>query len=60
VKTARALLAVAEQKLRQGNLCDAMQLFEEIVDGHAPSLETLAALSYLKTAKRKPARRVTR
>jgi hypothetical protein len=58
VKTARSLLAVAELKLRQGKVCDAMQLFEEIIDVRAPSLERLAALSYLRSAERKPPRRV--
>jgi hypothetical protein len=34
-----------------------MNLFEEIVDGHVPSLEQLAALAYLRTSGRKPPRR---
>ena len=44
------LLKTAESKLRQGNVCEALKLFRAIVDGYPPSLERLAALSYLRTA----------
>jgi hypothetical protein len=53
-----SLLAKAERKLRAGKVSEAMNLFEEIVDGHVPSLEQLAALAYLRTSQRKPPRRV--
>ena len=52
-----ALLAKAERKLRAGKVSEAMNLFEEIVEGYVPSLEHLAALAYLRTTQRKPPRR---
>ena len=52
-----ALLAKAERKLRAGKVSEAMNLFEEIVDGYMPSLERLAALAHLRTSERKPPRR---
>ena len=53
-----ALLAKAERKLRAGRISEAMNLFEEIVNEHVPSLERLAALAYLRRNARKPPRRV--
>ena len=50
MRSARALLAKAERKLRAGKVSEAMNLFEEIVDGHVPSLEQLAALAYLRSS----------
>ena len=52
-----ALLAKAERKLRAGKVSEAMNLFEEIVEGYVPSLERLAALAYLRTSERKPPKR---
>jgi len=45
-----ALLKVAESKLSQGNVCEAVKLFRAIVNRYPLSLERLAALSYLRTA----------
>jgi len=45
-----SLLTAAEAKLRQGHLRDALQAFRTLVDRYPPSLERLAALSYLKNA----------
>jgi|KBSMisStandDraft_5_1062788.scaffolds.fasta_scaffold2151344_2 hypothetical protein len=53
-----ALLAKAERKLRTGNVSEAMNLFEEIVEGYVPSLEQLAALAYLRTIGRRPPHQV--
>ena len=44
------LLKAAESKLRQGNVCAAIKLFRTIVNLYPPSLERLAAQSYLRTA----------
>jgi len=44
------LLKAAESKLRQGDVCEAVQLFRAIVNRYPVSLERLAALSYLRTA----------
>jgi hypothetical protein len=57
MRSPRALLAKAERKLRAGKVSEAINLFEEIVDGYVPSLEQLAALAYLRSSKRKPPRR---
>jgi hypothetical protein len=57
VKSAISLLARAERKLRARKLSEAWSLFEEIIDGHVPPLERLAALAYLRTSRRKPPRR---
>ena len=57
MRSPRALLAKAERKLRAGNVSEAMNLFEEIVDGYVPSLEQLSALAYLRSMHRRPARR---
>jgi hypothetical protein len=46
------LLAAAENKLREGNVRDALALFRGIVDRYPPSLERLAASSYLATLAR--------
>jgi hypothetical protein len=43
------LLTAAESKLREGNVRDALELFRGIVDRCPPSLERLAATSYLAT-----------
>jgi len=51
------LLAKAERRLKAGKVSEAMNLFEEIVRGYVPSLERLAALAYLRTAKRRPPKR---
>jgi hypothetical protein len=45
-----ALLTTAESKLREGNVRDALKLFRVIVNRYPPSLERLAALSYLRNA----------
>jgi hypothetical protein len=45
-----ALLAAAEGKLREGNLSEALKAFRALVDGYPPSLERLAAQSYLRNA----------
>jgi TolA-binding protein len=42
------LLRTAESKLREGNVRDALELFREIVSRYPPSLERLAAHSYLR------------
>jgi hypothetical protein len=55
-----ALLAKAERKLRAGKVSEAMNLFEEIVEGYVPSLEQLAALAYLRSMERRPPRRARR
>jgi hypothetical protein len=60
VRSPRSLLAKAERKLRAGKILEAVKLFEEIVDGHGPSLEQLAALAYLRGSERKPPRRAQR
>ena len=39
----------AENHLREGNLRAARELFRGIVEGYPPSLERLAASSYLAT-----------
>jgi len=44
------LLKIAESKLREGNVRDALKLFGTIVRRYPPSLERLAAQSYLRTA----------
>jgi hypothetical protein len=44
------LLTTAESKLRDGNVRDALKLFRVIVDRYPPSLERLAASSYLRNA----------
>ena len=44
------LLKAAESKLRQGNVCEAVELFRAIVNRYPVSLERLAALAYLRTA----------
>ena len=44
------LLMTAEGKLREGNVRDALKLFRVIVNRYPPSLERLAALSYLRNA----------
>ncbi|HUQ52558.1 MAG TPA: hypothetical protein VM692_10075 [Gammaproteobacteria bacterium] len=44
------LLKTAERKLREGNVCDAVRLFRAIVHRYPPSLERLAAVSYLRAA----------
>lgn len=44
------LLKAAESKLRQGDVCEAVELFRTIVDRYPLSLERLAAVSYLRTA----------
>lgn len=43
------LLMAAENKLREGNVRDALKLFRGIVERYPPSLERLAASSYLAT-----------
>ena len=45
-----ALLKTAESKLREGNVRDALKMFRTIVNRYPPSLEGLAALSYLRGA----------
>ena len=42
------LLMAGEHKLRQGRVRDALELFRVIVSRYPPSLERLAALSYLR------------
>lgn len=44
------LLKAGEHKLREGNVRDALELFRTIVNGYPPSLERLAAASYLRNA----------
>lgn len=46
--TSVVLLRTAETKLRAGNVRDALRLFRAIVNRYPPSLERLAALSYLQ------------
>jgi TolA-binding protein len=43
------LLTIAENELREGNVRDARRLFRAIVDRYPPSLERLAASSYLRS-----------
>lgn len=43
------LLLAGENKLREGNVRDALRLFRGIVERYPPSLERLAASSYLAT-----------
>jgi hypothetical protein len=43
------LLTIAESKLREGNVRDARKLFRAIVERYPPSLERLAASSYLRS-----------
>jgi hypothetical protein len=43
------LLKSAEHKLREGNVREALKLFRAIVNRYPPSLERLAASSYLRT-----------
>ncbi len=42
------LLMAGENKLRQGNVRGALELFRALVNRYPPSLERLAALSYLR------------
>ena len=58
MRSPTALLAKAERKLRAGKVSEAMNLFEEIVEGYVQSLEQLAALAYLRSMDRRPPRRV--
>jgi len=44
------LLMAGEHKLREGNVHAALAMFRRIVDRCPPSLERLAALSYLRRA----------
>ena len=46
--TSVVLLKTAETKLRAGHVSDALKLFRAIVNRYPPSLERLAALSYLQ------------
>ena len=43
-----ALLCAAERNLREGNLGAALAAFRMLVVGYPPSLERLAAQSYLR------------
>ena len=43
-----SLLVAGENKLREGNVRDALELFRTIVNRFPPSLERLAALAYLR------------
>ena len=43
------LLTVAENELREGNVRDARKLFRTIIERYPPSLERLAASSYLRS-----------
>jgi len=45
-----SLLTAGENKLREGNVRDALELFRVIVSRCPPSLEWLAASSYLRDA----------
>jgi hypothetical protein len=44
------LLTAGEDKLREGNVRAALELFRVIVSRYPPSLEWLAASSYLRDA----------
>jgi hypothetical protein len=50
------LLAKAERKLRAGKVTEALDLFEQIIDGHVPSVERLAAVAYLRRSERRQPR----
>ncbi len=50
VPTGLWLLTAGEHKLREGKVGDALTLFRAIVKRCPPSLEKLAALSYLRDA----------
>ncbi len=43
------LLTIAENELREGNVRDARKLFRTIIERYPPSLERLAASSYLRS-----------
>jgi len=45
-----SLLAAAEDRLREGNVYAALQLFRAIVKRYPSSLEELAASAYLRDA----------
>ena len=45
-----SLLMTGENKLREGKVRDALELFRVIVNRYPPSLEWLAASSYLRDA----------
>ena len=45
-----SLLMTGEHKLREGNVRDALELFRVIGSRYPPSLEWLAAASYLRDA----------
>ena len=44
------LLRAGETKLREGNPRAALKVFRRLVEGYPPSLEGLAAASYLRNA----------
>lgn len=44
-----ALLTIAENKFREGHVREALRLFRVIVNRYPPSLERIAALSYLRS-----------
>jgi len=43
------LLTAGENKLREGNVRAALEMFRRVVDRCPPSLERLAALAYLRS-----------
>jgi hypothetical protein len=57
--SARKLLMVAENALRLGRTVQALEIFQEIAGRRPLTLECLAALSYLRTAPRRPLRRAS-
>ena len=48
VPTGLWLLTAGENELRRGNVRDALEFFRAIVNRYPPSLERLAAVSYLR------------
>ncbi len=47
--TGLSLLTAGENKLREGNVRAALEMFRRVVDRCPPSLERLAALAYLRS-----------
>ena len=59
MRTAISLLTAAEQALRLGRTADAIAIFQQISHLHPGTLESVAALAYLRSAKRRPPRRAS-
>ena len=55
--SALSLLTQAERALRAGRPEKALGIFRQIAELHSGTLESVAALAYLRNARRRPPRR---